>query len=226
VSAAAVHDLAVVTTEGLVYEVDPETGEVLQVRAEEGPFIIDSRERADWVLGKMLALDAQRESIQHSDVVQQARAILANAEAMTADLDRKRAAIERRFGAELAQFAKANLGKTKTWKGLYGSVAFRSQSPRICAQAPEAAARWAAKQCSESLRLTFDLKLIGDADARQALIELAQESGDAAKAEFKVSWLPDSVKAGFLADPSTTHGTGLQVEPESESVTIRTGVGS
>ena len=106
-----------VSDEGLLYEIDPETGEVLAVHTPEPDFVIDTADKVDWVLGKMLALDSEAAAIDSSAIVAQARAILANAESMKRDLARRRDALEWRFGPELAQFAKANLGKTKTWKG-------------------------------------------------------------------------------------------------------------
>jgi len=51
--------LSLIPAGDAVYEVDPETGEVLAVHPPEPAFVIDSRERADWALGKMLPLDTE-----------------------------------------------------------------------------------------------------------------------------------------------------------------------
>ncbi len=51
------------TGSGLIYQVDPETGEVISVEPVSPEFKVDSKERADWVLGKMLALDAEMAEI-------------------------------------------------------------------------------------------------------------------------------------------------------------------
>lgn len=146
--------LAVVNNEGVVYDIDPETGEVVAVHPPEPEFVVDTADKADWVMGKMLALDSEAAAIDSSAIVAQARAILANAESMKKDLTRRRDALEWRFGPELAQFAKANLGKTKTWKGLYGSVSFRVTPSRLTIENESQAVEWARSYCPEALKVT------------------------------------------------------------------------
>lgn len=221
---AALEVLPIVTDEGLVYDVDPETGEVLAVHPPEPEFVIDSRERADWVLGKMLHLDAEIAAIDTAAIVQQARAILENAEAKKKDLARRRAALEWRFGPELAQFAKANLGKTKTWKGYYGSVSFRATPAKLKVSDPVKAAWWALEACPGAARVEFDLG--GIPPMTQKLIaETAMDQEDAVKATFFVSQLPPDTRERVMKfDAECLAEAGPEVVPEGESVKISTGV--
>jgi len=165
------------------------------------------------VLGKMLALDTEISAIDSSAIVQQARAILANAEKMKADLARRRAALEWRFGPELAHFARANLGKTKTWRGYYGSVSFRTVPARLTVSDPEKAARWALQACPDALRVTFDLALETEC-IRDEIISAVGYTD--AKLEFLVS------RVGAITPPQ---GSGLEVVEEHEAVTIKAAVG-
>lgn len=211
-----------------VYEVDPETGEVLAVHPPEPEFVIDSREAADWVLGKMLALDTEIAEIDNSALVQQARAVLANAEKMKASLAHERAKWEYRFGPELAQFAKANLGKTKTWRGYYGSVSFRATPAKLTVSDPDKAAWWALGACPDAARVTFDLAAIADPDTRQVIADLAGEQRGAVKATFLVSQVPDELRGQLLETGLDITQWGLDRVPEGafdgDSATIKTAV--
>jgi len=216
--------LSLIPAGDAVYEVDPETGEVLAVHPPEPAFVIDSRERADWVLGKMLALDTEISAIDSSAIVQQARAILANAEKMKADLARRRAALEWRFGPELAEWAKGQLTKTKTWRGYYGSVSFRASAAKLKVADPDKAAWWALGACPDAARVTFDLAAISDPDTRQVITDLAGEQRDAVKASFLVSLMPAELSGQLLESSLDIGQWGLERVPEGETVTISTGV--
>jgi len=215
---------AIVTLDGVVYEVDPETGEVLSARPEFTEFRVDSREHADWVLGKMMAIDAELAALENSDVVQQARAILANADAMAKELRSRRASLEWRFGPELAEWAKGQLTKTKTWRGLYGSVSFRSTMAKLKVADADKAAWWALGACPDAARVTFDLAAIADPDTRQVIADLAGEQRDAVKASFLVSLMPAELTGQLLESSLDIGQWGLERVPEGETVTIKTGV--
>ncbi|MBX7132581.1 MAG: host-nuclease inhibitor Gam family protein [Fimbriimonadaceae bacterium] len=215
---------AIVTLDGVVYEVDPDTGEVLSARAEFPEFRVDSREHADWVLGKMMAIDAELAAIDTAAIVQQARAILENAEAKKKDLQRRRDSLEWRFGPELAEWAKSQLTKTKTWKGFYGSVSFRASAAKIKVADADKAAWWALGACPDAARVTFDLAAIADPDTRQVIADLAGEQRDAVKASFLVSLMPSELTGQLLESSLDIGQWGLERVPEGETVTIKTGV--
>lgn len=185
-----------ITADGLLYDVDPETGEILSVEPVER-FEVDSRERADWVLAKLLQIDAELASLEHSQIVQQAKAIIAGAEAQSAALRRKRSALEWRFGPELGAFARREIagGKSRTWHGLYGSIAFRSAPARLKIVDHDAAGQWALASCPE-----------------------------AAKVECLVSLIPSVIREAILAG-EVPAPRGIEVRPASETVTIKTRVG-
>lgn len=183
-----------VTDDGLIYDVDPGTGEVLSVQAALPGFVVDSAERADWVLAKMLHADSEIAAINGSATVAQAKAILANAEAMTRRLANHRAALEWRFGPELAKFAKANLGNTRTWRGLYGSVSFRATAARLKVTDQDSAGRWALAECPEAVKI-----------------------------DCMVSLIPPSLRSSVLAG-DVPAPPGMEVVAEGETVVYKTGV--
>lgn len=218
-------DVSLIPAGEALYEVDPETGEILAVHPPEPEFVVDSRERADWVLGKMLALDTEIAAVDGSALVQQARAILENAEKMKAELARRREALEWRFGPELAQFARANLGKTRTWRGYYGSVSFRATPAKITASDHDKAAWWALGACPDAVRVTFDLAAVRDPDTQQTIAEIAGEEREAVTASFLVSKVPDELREQLMETGLDITQWGLARVPEGESVTIKTAVG-
>lgn len=139
----------------VLFVVDHETGEIT-VGGLANAFQVDSEDAANWVLGKMLAVDCQIAAVNASEIVQQARAILANAEGITKDLQRKRDALEYRFGNELAEYARSALAgeKGRTWKALNGSVSFRATPARIAVDDEDKALAWAAFNCTAAIKVT------------------------------------------------------------------------
>lgn len=89
-----------VTIDGSVYS--QETGEFLRF-VDKQQFKIDTEEAANWVLCKMQTAAALVQSIENSTEVLAAKAILANADAMKKDAQRRYDGLDARFGAELAQ---------------------------------------------------------------------------------------------------------------------------
>lgn len=211
-----------------LFDVDPETGEILAVRTPDSGFAIDSPERADWVLGKLMALDAEAAALQGADVVQQAKAILANAERMTAAVARRREALLRRFEAELAEFARKQLegSKSRTWQGLYGAVSLRSVPARIAVSDPDQAAAILVQECPSALSATVALGQLGDGVegdiARRTFLDLLGEHPGAVTLRAQIS----SVPKGLQAELAARHTTGFTRVEETESVTIRSGVES
>ena len=84
-------------------------------------FVIDSFERADWLLGKLSALDAEKATVQAMAAQR--------VEELTAD---KRALLSR-FGAELEAWARqeAQTRRRKTVTLLHGAVSFRTVPDRL-----------------------------------------------------------------------------------------------
>jgi len=101
--------------------IDVETGEVLGLAKPE--FHVTDASSADWVLEKMLDAKASitRENIKLKSITE-------NIESKKRDYQRRIDYLEFRFGAELEAFAAKELegAKTKTWKGDYGQLKFRT----------------------------------------------------------------------------------------------------
>lgn len=108
-------------------------------------FRIDSEERAAWLVGKLLACEEERARIR------------TQADVMLRAVERRRAGLEARFGAELRAWAEAQLtGKrTRTLHLLTGSVALRTVpgGPRVVDKARALA--WA----REHLAVAIDTRL-------------------------------------------------------------------
>jgi hypothetical protein len=140
------------TIDGLVWDV--ETGECLGVATPE-PFIIADEDSANWVLKKMQEAEAKIEAIDKTPEVIAARALIANADSMKKDAERRYAGLERRFGKELARWAKGQLqGKSKTFKGIFGSISFRDASDRIVVADEELALTWAKVHAPSAIKRT------------------------------------------------------------------------
>jgi len=101
--------------------IDAETGEILGLAKAE--FHVTDASSADWVLEKMLDAKA---SITREDI--KLKAITDNIEAKKKDFQRKLEYLEFRFASELQVFAAKEVEgqKTKTWKGDYGQLKFRT----------------------------------------------------------------------------------------------------
>lgn len=110
------------------YVIDVTTGEVLGL-AQPPAFQINDDSSLDWVMGKMLGEEAAMHEIDNTAIVVQARAILENAAKMKSERAKRLSWLHTRFDEEIAAFVKPKLEgvKTKTWKTLYGSVAFRNK---------------------------------------------------------------------------------------------------
>ncbi|HUT76638.1 MAG TPA: host-nuclease inhibitor Gam family protein [Polyangia bacterium] len=105
-------------------------------------FRIDSEEKLDWLLRKMLQIDAAEEAVK------------ANSKAEIESLRAQRATLKNRFNADVEQFltervyAKSNLKKDgtprkKTFQFLYGKAGLRAQAPGWVLEDKEAALAWA-----------------------------------------------------------------------------------
>lgn len=216
-----------VTLDGIIFEIDSESGEVIEVRHPDPAFVADTRERVDWVMGKMLAIDSEIAAIENSHEVNQAKAILEHAETRKKKLLRQRAGLDWKFSADLEKFAMDELcsggkpwRKGKSWTGTFGTISFRSEPARLKVSDESAAAKWASLRCPESLRVTFDLKTV-DEDKRLSII--ADSIGDpSVTRKVMPSWVPADVDSELLSDPILAEASGFAITPAHESVTIKT----
>lgn len=86
-------------------------------------FLIDSPERANWLLRKLANLDAERDRV------------AAQASALARQIESDRNGLLHRFGSQLENFTRQELeksgGKRKSLTLLQGTVGFRTVPPRI-----------------------------------------------------------------------------------------------
>lgn len=148
--------------DGIPY--DPETGECLQSQA----FQIDSDERADWYLEKLLNAEADlaREEIK-------LRAITETQGAKVKDAQRRVDSLRRRFDNELTEYAKTKLdGKGKTVKFSFGSVAFRTVKGGLRVKDADKALAMAQSAFPEAIKVSksFQISLLSP-DSRDHIID-------------------------------------------------------
>lgn len=188
---------------GLIGDTYDEIDGVLVRRPETAaPFIVQDLSGCEWVLSKFAFAEADLAAVDgHPDVIA-ARAIVANAEALKKERKRRLEYLHARFSADLAEFAKTQFkGNSKTFKTVHGSISLRHVAGDVRMEDPEAAVQWA-----------------------------EYHNPDAVKREFRISALTDDEKAHIRemlsegkADPTTAKA--FRLDPDRESVTIKTGVG-
>jgi len=110
------------------YLVDPETGEVLGLASTPTPeFEVTDEESAEWVLAKIADSEAEVLKLQLM-----LNSVAERLQSRMKDQTRRIEWLKARYGADIAEVAKANLPKgKKTWKGVNGQVAFRTTNPRL-----------------------------------------------------------------------------------------------
>lgn len=174
--------------------VDTATGECLGL-AVPPAFVADTQETVEWVLEKMLVLDSEIAGLEARRA-----ALVENMDAMIGGARTRRRSLERRFKAEVIEFARANLGEGKrTWRCPFGSVSFRTVPGSLKVVDEDLAVRVA-----ESLDMGNAVKV-----TKKVLVTDLTD-GQAAE-------IVDLVEKRMVTD-------AFEVVPERESVTIRTGV--
>lgn len=144
--------------------VNIDTGEVLDIETPAGPdqpFIPQTEQEVEWVLGKMSTAEALLLSIQTRPEVLQAKAVLANAAKMEKEAARKLDWLHARFDPDLGEFARKQLEgkKTKTWKSVLGSIALRIQKGKVKVENPELALEWAKAFDPEAIKTTEEFQI-------------------------------------------------------------------
>jgi hypothetical protein len=165
-----------------------ETGEVYGLAEQTKEFTVDSATAAEWVLeklseaeGRVVGLKAELAGVQERFA------------SRIKDQERRSEWLRARFGSELEEFAKSQLdGKSKTWKGTFGSVAFRATSPRLVVLEQDKAVAFALMACPDAVKTV------------QSVL---------------VSNIPENVKGIMIGQGAPD---GFDVIPAGESVSIKT----
>lgn len=222
--------------------VDSESGEILGVRPP-AELSSDELRLAEWAMSRIQQSEASAQAVEQTQLVIQARAILANAERLKAEHNRTSEYIRWKYFGVLKEVAQKNLPKgKKTWQTLHGSVAFRSTPEKVSVGDSEKAANWLLGIDPGAVRIKVNLDQLNYlADLRGKLVASVLEAKlyapDAVEIDPMVSKLGAATRAILLSieerkvqtgpdgKPITMIGsTGLAFTAASESVTISTGV--
>lgn len=171
--------------------VDADTGEVIGLAKQE--FKVQDEESFNWVMKKILNEESKIAAIDNSVEVKQAQAIIANAESMKKDAQRRLDWLLSRFSAEIGEYARPQLTKgSKSLKTIFGTVAFRTKKAALKVIDEEKAIAWARAMAPTAIKV---------------------------KESFLISELQ-----GEQREKATQYIHAFKVEPETETVTIKTGV--
>jgi len=113
------------TQEGYIVNAE---GEILGIADLPKPaFEVTDEESAEWVLSKIA--DAEAEVLKLQAMLS---SVAERLQSRMKDQQKRIEWLNARYGADIAEVAKANLPKgKKTWKGVNGQVAFRTTNPRL-----------------------------------------------------------------------------------------------
>lgn len=143
------------TIDGLIYEIDEDSGEILSVQPEVPAFAVHDVSSAEWVLKRLQEQDAQLDALEAQE-----RAILDNLKTMKSRIESRRNGLLYRFKQELETFVRNNLpaGK-KSWVSPYGSVQFRMNPARLKVADPAVALEWARVEAPHCIKLTEEFQI-------------------------------------------------------------------
>lgn len=187
------------------YLIDSRTGEVLEYVGRPEFHVTDDGS-AEWVLERRGEIEADLAAI-----LARREAILANLDRLEREQAARLKAWDWRFAGELEQFARGRLegGRKRTWQCPFGSVAIRKTPARwTWADAPDAKERavdWADRHHPQLVVETVERKVPLDRLKDAAVLHCSQVGGE----------IVDYTEVARF----------LSYVPESEKVTINTGVG-
>ena len=181
--------------------IDPETGEVIEATTQ---FVVDTPEKVDWVLAKMLAAEADAEGSMSNAYVLQAKKVLANARDIEERAQKRLKRLHERFDAELGKYAESALvgKKERTLRTVLGSVSLRNVPNKLTVVNADALRAWAEvnapRAVSKEVVTTLDKRVA--MNCVKAIDPASDDYADALdKAGVKVvpGYTSVIVKAGF-----------------------------
>jgi hypothetical protein len=201
--------------DGKYYEAD--SGEYVADAVAEG-FQIKDESSCNWVLQKYMDAEAQIAAVTGSPEVLQAKAILANAEAIEKKLRNRLRWLDMRFTAELGEYARKMLtGKReKTYKTILGAISLRVKKGGLKVADKDLALEWAKKQLPENIKdlaikteETFMISALTD-----GIVEEIKGAFERTEPVEEFQDYDERTRAAFV------------IEPDTETVAIKTGVSS
>jgi len=175
---------------------DDETGEYMGPVSNwiDGP--VDSLDVAMQVMRRHLELESA-----HAAKMAELEAVSENVRKLVRESASRLDWFKRRYQEEIAGFALTQLPrdregnlKSKTWRTPYGTVSFRTSSPKIEVQDEEEALKWAERHCPAAVKV---------------------------KRSILVSNIPADVKAAMIEKPDDAEFIGFGVVHGEESVRIK-----
>lgn len=163
------------------YIIDIETGEILGIKEE---FHVTDESSADWVLEKIMDAEANiaRENMK-------LKAITENIESRKKEYQNKINFLKMRFGPELEQFAREQVegGKSKTWKGSFGRLSFRSVKGGLRVVDKEEALTVAqVNGFTNAIKTTEEFQISKLTDAQREMLEFKLPGGFELKPDSEV----------------------------------------
>lgn len=160
------------------FEIDIETGEVLDGPTPEPGFHVRDRASAEWVLQRMQELQAERLAIRA-----RLDAVTENLNAQMREVDARLGFLKFRFGGQLLDWAREEISRAgpnapKHVKTDFGRVGFRMKRGSIAVAEPEKAVEWAKDTCPEAVRIREELMVSRLPDEVRASVFEAPEQFD------------------------------------------------
>lgn len=197
-------------TDGDYIRIDEETGEIIP---REG-FVCDTPEKAEWVMGQLMAYAVAAKAAMHTEEAQQAENILAIARANAEDWQKKYDKMLDFFRADLMQVAKANAEKgEKFLRTKFGRIQVRSTASKLVVVDEGALMKWAKEDAPISLRVEVDLKDVDD------IIATLMLNTDCVRVKFMPSLCP--VNAAAVATGKIATPPGMKYIPPQEMAYVQ-----
>lgn len=188
--------------------IDIETGEVLG--HEKQDFRVTDEKSADWVLEKIMDVQCER-----ARIAIKRKALLENLDSQDKDLQRREDWLQTRFGPDLESFAREQLkdAKTKTWKGTFGRLSFRTAGGGLKVADQDKALSWAKGFAPHTIKVVESF----------LISQLSADEKDSLKVMYQCAEPYPHPKGGEFVDKG--YGA-FKLEEPTETFKIETGVGS
>ena len=199
-------------TDGEYIRIDEETGEIIP---KEG-FVVDTKEKAEWVVGQLAAYATAAKAAMHTEEAQQAELVLAVARKNAEDWQAKYDRMLEFFRPSLMQVAKANAEKgEKFLRTKFGRIQVRSTPHKLMVVDESAVMAWAKTEAKVSLRAEVDLKDVDD------IIATLLSTTDCVRMKFMPSLCP--INADEIARGKTPTPPGMRYIPSHETAYVQFG---
>lgn len=197
-------------TDGEFIRIDEETGEIIP---KEG-FVVDTKEKAEWVVGQLAAYAIAAKAEMHTQEAQQAELVLAVARKNAEDWQAKHDRMLEFFRPSLSKVALENAEKgEKFLRTKFGRIQVRSAPHKLVVVDESAVMAWAKAEAKTSLRAEVDFKDVDD------IIATLLSNTDCVRMRFMPSLCPinaDEIAKGKIPTPP-----GMKYVPSQETAYVQ-----